>query len=145
MSKQEIEISEELYELTGQAFDLAFFGLKGDDETPLIPVGLYEPEEGRGSFFHFAGSSTAEAVQMARDMATSTSAGYVRYAIAFEVTMKGDEGPFDAVLVEAGEKGDATALVFGQAYGREEETSGTRTVKRNGKMFFVKQAPLAWR
>lgn len=111
------ELSEELQELALEAVELALECYSEGDHSPFI---LFEDESGESQVIDVKsadGNITPELVENAkRVVAESLSDGALRYAIAYDGYWTNEEGKSDAVIVEAGERGEPNAWRIVQTY-----------------------------
>ena len=109
-----------LTEPSQELADLAFFALDHAVESvkvsggPLIPFAATEDESGR-TLNRFVTELLEEGQQQARDYVGGATDAH-RVAIAYDgyLTIEGER--FDAVLVEAQQRGDASGLILAQRY-----------------------------
>ena len=132
------EVSDKLWELASEAFDLAVDCFAVGKSNPIV---LFDDSSGQRHMVDVKdaqGNVTPELVEAARGvLSESASAAAQRYAIAFDGYLTVDGKRLDAAFVEAGERGQPEAVVFAQHY-RVKKRSGK--VERVGRPILVQAA-----
>lgn len=92
------------------------FGTIESGGGPLTPFAMTLSLSGEKSLHRFAPDRLEQGLEMARSHVAANRESISKYAIAWDgyVTLGGERT--DAILVEAGERGDKRALLFCQRY-----------------------------
>ena len=111
--------SEELLDLVSMALDHGFGSISDGKSGPLIPFVLFETADGSRQLNRFVADDLQQSVQRALEHVEQLDHQVVRYAVAYDgyVTMSGTK--WDAILVQAGERGHQTGVAVGQRYQRK--------------------------
>jgi hypothetical protein len=132
------KISDELWGLVSSALDVAVDCFAAGEQNPFV---LFVDKSGQRHMIDVKdaeGNVTPQLVESARSIVSeSVGATALRYAVAFDGYLTVDGERSDAAFVEAGERGQAEAVVFAQRY-RVKKRS--RKVERVGRPTLVQQA-----
>lgn len=128
------DVSGELWKLALEALDLAVDCFAAGESNPMV---LFDDESGQRHIVDVKdaqGNITPELVEAARGVVSEgVGAAAQRYAITFDGYLTNDGERLDAAFVEAGERGQAQAVMIAQNY---------RIKKRSGKAERVGQPVL---
>jgi hypothetical protein len=120
MSATSGQPSNSLLELILFALDHGIESIKGGG--PLIPF-LLSTGTGRPTLQRFVADSLDRSRQMAQEAADKLPGDVNLYALAIDGQLRGESAEReDAILVEAGERGNPTAFVFAQRYRAKDVT-----------------------
>jgi hypothetical protein len=114
MPPPEPQPTPELFELIRFALDHGIESVKGSG--PLIPF-LLSTGTGRPTLQRFVADSLDRSREMVQEAADKLAADVERYAIAIDGYLRSETGERqDAILVEAGQRGEPRAFLFAQRY-----------------------------
>jgi hypothetical protein len=108
----ELAVSERLWELIFSAVEE---GLNMLQQDVLIPFALVMRAEGV-SLQRFSAPSSGEALERAQAILRASDEEVLGYALVYEASVEMDDKEYDALLVEAAERGAKTAYYFAQRY-----------------------------
>ncbi len=109
----QLDLSDRLFELVFDAVREAMIPLR-EGET-LVPFALVLTKSGV-ELRRFTDENISAALERARKTFASADDDLLAYALAYDATITVEETDFDAVLVEAGERGNANGWRFAQRY-----------------------------
>ncbi|MCA9915624.1 MAG: hypothetical protein KC496_19855 [Anaerolineae bacterium] len=109
----QLDLSDRLFELVFDAVREAMIPLR-EGET-LVPFALVLTKGGV-EMRRFTDENIGAALERARKTFTAADEDMLAYALAYDATITVEETDFDAVLVEAGERGKANGWRFAQRY-----------------------------
>ena len=107
------------------AIDHGFESIQ-DGSGPLIPFTLTLDREGKRSLTRFAADRLEKGVELAKKSIDDQRQHLKMYAIAWDGYITVDGQKWDGILVEAGEEGKETGLLFCQRYVRKGKSWFTR-------------------
>jgi len=114
MSANQIEMSEKFADLVFLALDHGVESVR-DGDGPLIPFVITE-QDGKRELHRYAAEMLEDCERQARDAVASLPASVTAYAFAYDgfITVQGTK--FDAILVEASERGRPAGVQMAQRY-----------------------------
>jgi len=131
------------HEPSDQLLDLIFAALDVGIDTVRTTNGgmhpfLMTPGDDKPAFTRFVGDSMEDCVRMAHETAGQLPDDVPAYAIAADGYLPTDEEKFDAIIVEAAERGDPVGFVFAQRY---RPAKGKRKFEVLGRPALIKEVP----
>jgi hypothetical protein len=126
MPESDIQMSEQFADLVFLALDHGVDSVRADG-GPLIPFVVYE-EAGELKIQRFATKRLEEGPVRAREAITLSPASVTAYALAYDgfITVEGKK--FDAILVEASERGRPAGIRMAQRYSINKSLESFQTV-----------------
>lgn len=114
MAVETQKISQPLLQLVLNTFDHAVELMRGKGKGPFPPVLMFESHEDAHEAVSFLDKDPRKAIDLARARVSELPATKKRYAIAFfgYVTINGTR--MEAILVDAGERGDPHGFTYFQ-------------------------------
>ena len=122
----EIEMSEKFVDLVFLALDHGVDSVR-ESGGPLIPFVVYE-EDGEIKLQRFVTDRLEEGPEQARQAIAASPASISAYALAYDgfITVEGTK--FDAILVEASERGRPAGILMAQRYSINGSSGSFETV-----------------
>ena len=113
--KQEPQMSQRLSDIAFFALDHGIYSIQEGD-GPLIPFVISEKADGKRKLDRYMADRLEESVAQAQFAVSRLASDVTAYAIAHDgyITMEGTK--YDAILVEASERGRAGAVIMAQRY-----------------------------
>jgi hypothetical protein len=110
----EIEMSEQFSDLVFLALDHGVDSVRSDG-GPLIPFVVYE-EDGERKLQRFATERLEKGPEQAREAIAVSPASVTAYALAYDGFITIEDTKFDAIFVEASERGRPAGVRMAQRY-----------------------------
>ena len=122
----DIEMSEKFADLVFLALD---HGVRSVQESggPLIPFVVYE-EDGELKLQRFVTERLEEGPEQAREAIAASPESVTAYALAYDGYVTIEDTKFDAILVEASERGRPAGIRMAQRYSIKESLQSFQTV-----------------
>src|SRR3954447_2310197 len=119
-SSSQIEMSEKFADLVFLALDQGVESVR-DGDGPLIPFVIFE-QDGKRELHRYAAEKLEDCERQARAAVAALPKGVTAYALAYDgfITVQGTK--FDAILVEASERGRPAGVRMGQRYTPREDS-----------------------
>ncbi len=114
MSDAELEPSDALLDLIFAALDVGIETVRATNGG-MHPF-VVTPGDGKPAYTRFVDDSMEQCIKMAQRAASELPTEVSAYAIAIDGYLPTAEEKFDAVIVEAAERGQAVGFVFAQRY-----------------------------
>jgi hypothetical protein len=127
-SEEEPEPSEELLDLIFAALEVGVETVRATN-SGMHPF-LMTPGDGKPAYTRFVDESIQRCIEMAQKAASELPAGVPAYAIAIDGYLPTEEEKFDAIIVEAAERGQSVGFVFAQRYRPAREGKAFEVVGR---------------
>jgi len=132
----QLDLSDRLFELVFDAVREALIPLR--EGEPLVPFALLLTKGGV-ELRRFTDTNISTALERAQHLFASADDDLLAYALAYDATITVEDTDFDAVLVEAGERGKDNGWRFAQRYLPRTETSMHSPI---GELAYLGQTPL---
>lgn len=132
----QLNLSDRLFELVFDAVREALIPLR--EGEPLVPFALLLTKGGV-EMRRFTDASIGAALERAQTMLANADDDLLGYALAYDATITVEETDFDAVLVEAGERGKQNGWRFAQRYLPRTQTAMHSPI---GELAYLGQTPL---
>ena len=109
------QMSQRLADIAFLALDHGIYSIE-DGEGPLIPFVISEKAEGKRKFDRYMADRLEESVAQARLAVSRLPSEVTAYAIAHDGYITIEGAKYDAILVEASERGTTGAVIMAQRY-----------------------------
>jgi hypothetical protein len=113
--QQQLQMSQRLADIAFFSLDHGIYSIQ-DGDGPLIPFVISENPDGKRKLDRYMADSLEESVAQARLAVSRLPSDVTAYAIAHDgyITLEGTK--YDAILVEASERGRTGAVIMAQRY-----------------------------
>src|SRR5258706_8641614 len=125
-ASNQIEMSEKFADLVFLALDHGVESVR-DGDGPLIPFVIFE-QDGKRELHRYAAERLEDCERQAREAVATLPPSVTAYALAYDgfITVQGTK--FDAILVEASERGRPAGVRMAQRYIPKEHPRDFQTV-----------------